>query len=95
MAGGTPRELIDRYVTAEVVELRFADPSEHDRAVDVLDGITERREVLADRILLYVDDADAVIAEVAAREITATTSLTRRSTLEDVFLALTGRTLVE
>jgi lipooligosaccharide transport system ATP-binding protein len=92
-AGGSPRELIGRYSTPEVLELRF-DPAEHDLAAEKLTGVpAERFEVLADRILLYVTDGDVTLAAVRALGVEPLTSLVRRSTLEDVFLRLTGRRL--
>src|SRR5579863_4098189 len=92
-AEGSPRELIGRYSTPEVLELRF-DPDRHQVAAEKLAGVTaERREVLADRILLYVSDGDATLAAVRALGLEPLTSLVRRSTLEDVFLRLTGRRL--
>jgi lipooligosaccharide transport system ATP-binding protein len=92
-AGGSPRELIARYSTPEVLELRFA-PSDHDQAAEKLADVpATRTEVLADRVLLYVTDGDAALAAVRARGVEPLTSLVRRSTLEDVFLRLTGRRL--
>jgi lipooligosaccharide transport system ATP-binding protein len=92
-AGGSPRELIGRYSTAEVLELRF-DPAEHDQAAEKLaDAPAERMEVLADRILLYVHNGDLALAFVRSLGLEPLTSLVRRSTLEDVFLRLTGRRL--
>ncbi|HUZ22721.1 MAG TPA: ABC transporter ATP-binding protein [Streptosporangiaceae bacterium] len=107
-AEGSPRELIERYSTPEVLELRFH-PAEHDQAVEKLaaelattglattglesTGPAERAEILADRLLLYVADGDAALAAVRARGMDPLTSLVRRSTLEDVFLRLTGRRL--
>jgi lipooligosaccharide transport system ATP-binding protein len=92
-AEGSPRELIDTYSTPEVLELRFG-VSEHEQAaVKVADMPAERMEVLADRILLYVQDGDAALAAVRGRGLEPLTSLVRRSTLEDVFLRLTGRRL--
>ncbi|MEQ4303664.1 ABC transporter ATP-binding protein [Plantactinospora sp. B6F1] len=93
-AEGSPRSLIDRYSTREVVELRFAAESQEAFA-GKLDGLAERIEVLPDRILLYVTDGDAAVAEVHARALTPSSVLVRRSSLEDVFLHLTGRTLVD
>ena len=92
---GSPRQLIDRHVTAEVVELRFADPELQEKALPVAAEVAERHEALADRLLLYTDDGDATRAALADRGIDAVTELTRRATLEDVFLALTGRVLDE
>ncbi len=92
-AEGSPRQLIERYSTPEVLELRF-DPDRHQVAAEKLAGVpAERREVLADRILLYVTDGDATLAAVRALGLEPLTSLVRRSTLEDVFLRLTGRRL--
>jgi lipooligosaccharide transport system ATP-binding protein len=94
-AEGSPRELIQRYCSPEVLELRF-DPDTHDAAADKLkDFSAERTEVLADRILLYVADGDAALAAVRAGGLEPLTSLVRRGTLEDVFLRLTGRSLDE
>jgi lipooligosaccharide transport system ATP-binding protein len=94
-AGGSPRELIERYSTPEVLELRF-DPADHQQAAEKLAGVpAQRREVLADRVLLYVDDGDAALATVRGYGLEPLTSLVRRSTLEDVFLRLTGRQLGE
>ena len=92
-AEGSPRELIERYSTPEVLELRF-DPAEHQLAAEKLAAVpAERTEVLADRILLYVTDGDITLAAVRALGLEPLTSLVRRSTLEDVFLRLTGRRL--
>jgi lipooligosaccharide transport system ATP-binding protein len=93
-AEGSPRQLIDQYSTREVLELRF-DPSEQEAMADKVVGLAERVEVLPDRILLYADDGDAAAAGVASRGLTPDSVLVRRSTLEDVFLRLTGRTLVD
>ncbi|WP_422773770.1 ABC transporter ATP-binding protein [Plantactinospora sp. WMMC1484] len=94
VAEGSPRSLIERYSTREVVELRFAGESQEAFA-GKLAGLAERIEVLPDRILLYVGDGDAAVAEVHARALSPASVLVRRSSLEDVFLHLTGRTLVD
>ncbi|MEV4619865.1 ABC transporter ATP-binding protein [Asanoa sp. NPDC049573] len=94
VAEGSPRDLIDRHSTREVVELRFAAESQ-ELFVDKLAGIAERVEPLPDRVLLYVDDGDAAVATVHERALEPASVLVRRSTLEDVFLHLTGRTLVD
>jgi lipooligosaccharide transport system ATP-binding protein len=92
-AEGSPRDLIDRYCSPEVLELRF-DPQIHDTAAEKLkDFSSERTEVLADRILLYVRDGDAALAMVREKGFEPLTTLVRRGTLEDVFLLLTGRRL--
>ncbi|WP_416902905.1 ABC transporter ATP-binding protein [Micromonospora echinospora] len=93
-AEGAPRALIERYSTREVVELRFAAESQEAFA-GKLDDIGERVEVLPDRVLLYVAHGDDAVAEVHARGFTPASVLVRRSSLEDVFLHLTGRTLVD
>ncbi|HEX6870241.1 MAG TPA: ABC transporter ATP-binding protein [Micromonosporaceae bacterium] len=94
VAEGSPRELIERHSTREVVELRFGDSDLVDYR-GKLDGLGERLEVLPDRILLYADDGDQAAAAVHGRQLAPTSVLIRRSSLEDVFLHLTGRTLVE
>jgi lipooligosaccharide transport system ATP-binding protein len=94
VAEGSPRSLIDRYSTREVVELRFTAESQEPFA-EKLAGLGERLEVLPDRILLYVGNGDAAVAEVARRALSPASVLVRRSSLEDVFLHLTGRTLVD
>ncbi|MEU6204286.1 ABC transporter ATP-binding protein [Micromonospora musae] len=94
VAEGSPRVLIERHSTREVVELRFAAESQEAFA-GKLDGLGERIEVLPDRILLYVADGDAAVAEVHALGLNPANVLVRRSSLEDVFLHLTGRTLVD
>jgi lipooligosaccharide transport system ATP-binding protein len=91
---GTPRQLIDQYSTKEVVELRFL-PGEHEAVVSKIDDLAERTEVLPDRLLLYADDGDGVLDAIRLRGVQPITTLVRRSTLEDVFLRLTGRTLVD
>ena len=94
VAEGSPRALIEEHSTREVVELRFAVESQEAYA-DKLAGLGERLEVLPDRILLYVDDGDEAAAEVQRRSLAPASVLVRRSSLEDVFLHLTGRTLVD
>lgn len=93
-AEGTPRELIAEHSTREVVELRFGTDA-HEQFEGDLVRFAQRVEVLPDRILLYVEDGDETLREVHAAHITPTSALVRRSSLEDVFLRLTGRTLVD
>jgi lipooligosaccharide transport system ATP-binding protein len=96
-AEGSPRELIATYSTPEVLELRFRLEQQEQAAEKLADIPAEvaadRIEVLADRILIYASDGDAALAAVRARGLEPATSLVRRSTLEDVFLRLTGRRL--
>ena len=94
VAEGSPRALIEEYSTREVVELRF-DTDDHGLHVDQVSGVGERLEVLPDRLLVYTDDGDATMAAIHSRGVEPLSSLVRRSTLEDVFLHLTGRTLVD
>jgi lipooligosaccharide transport system ATP-binding protein len=92
VAEGSPWELIQRYSTREVVEVRF----EGDRPENgVFEGAAERVEELPDRVLLYTRDGDATATTVADKSLPPHSTLIRRSTLEDVFLHLTGRTLVD
>jgi lipooligosaccharide transport system ATP-binding protein len=96
VAAGTPRELIGRYSTPEVLELRF-DPSVHEAAAEKLKDLysAERPEVTADRVILYVPDGDEALARVREHGLEPAASFVRRSTLEDVFLHLTGRRLID
>jgi lipooligosaccharide transport system ATP-binding protein len=94
VAEGSPLDLIARYSTREVTELRF--PVGTQETLDgQLDGLAERVERLPDRVLLYADDGEAAVAAAHARGLRPETVLVRRSTLEDVFLRLTGRSLIE
>ena len=93
-AEGSPRELIGRFSTREVLELRFPGGGAEDVA-GRLDGLVERTEVLPDRLLLYTDDGEDTLGEVHRLGFSPDSALVRRSTLEDVFLRLTGRTLVD
>ena len=93
-AEGSPRELIDRYSTKEVLELRFGD-AERAGLDGRLEGLAQRVEVLPDRTLLYTDDGEKTLDEVHQRNIAVQSALVRRASLEDVFLSLTGRSLVE
>jgi lipooligosaccharide transport system ATP-binding protein len=98
-AEGSPLELIRRYSTREVVELRFRGenrPAEVASELTArLDGFVGRLEALPDRLLLYTDDGDAAASHVHELGLEPDSVLVRRSTLEDVFLHLTGRTLVD
>lgn len=94
VAEGSPRSLIETYSSPEVVELRFGGAALGPFA-ERLAGIGDRVDVLPDRVLLYAKDGDAAVAEVHRRELVPSSVLVRRSSLEDVFLHLTGRTLVD
>jgi lipooligosaccharide transport system ATP-binding protein len=94
VAEGSPSQLIEAYSSREVLEMRFP-VGVQDTILDRLDGLAKRTEALPDRVLLYTDDGDATAAEVARRGLQPETLVVRRSTLEDVFLRLTGRTLVD
>jgi lipooligosaccharide transport system ATP-binding protein len=94
VAEGSPRDLIQRYSTREVLELRFP-PDGQEQLDGKLDGLAERVEHLPDRVLIYTADGEEAVAEAHRRGIEPESSLIRRSTLEDVFLRLTGRSLIE
>ena len=94
VAEGSPRALIEQYSTREVTELRFA-PGIAETLDGQLDGIAQRVEHLPDRVLLYADDGEAAAIAVHQRGLKPETVLVRRSSLEDVFLRLTGRSLIE
>ena len=94
VAEGSPRQLIETHSTREVLELRFAAGS-NEAAAPSIEGIGERAEVLPDRILIYAHDGEKALVMVHDRGVTPESALVRRSSLEDVFLRLTGRSLVD
>jgi lipooligosaccharide transport system ATP-binding protein len=94
-AEGSPRELIDRHSTREVVELRFRTDEEREAALPKVASAGRRYEALADRILVYTADGEADADRLSSDGVRPDTVLVRRSSLEDVFLTLTGRTLEE
>jgi lipooligosaccharide transport system ATP-binding protein len=93
-AEGSPLELIREHSTREVAELRFGVGEHEELAIAVAD-LADRVEVLPDRLLLYTHDGEEALAKVHERGLAPAAVLVRRSTLEDVFLRLTGRTLVD
>jgi lipooligosaccharide transport system ATP-binding protein len=106
VAEGSPRELIAEYSTREVLELRFPDPPSGANAPEarasarqavegLLDRIGDRVEVLPDRVQVYTADGEHALKQVHARGIPLESAVVRRSTLEDVFLRITGRALIE
>ena len=98
VAEGSPAQLIAQHSTREVTELRFqvgANEAMADAVADAVGDLAERVEVLPDRLLVYTDDGEAASAAVHERGLHPASSLVRRATLEDVFLRLTGRTLVD
>jgi lipooligosaccharide transport system ATP-binding protein len=98
VAEGSPRELIARYSTREVLELRFPTAQTvdgHDVLAERLTDLAARIEALPDRLLLYTDDGEQAAEAVHARGLRPMSVLVRRSTLEDVFLRLTGRSLAD
>ena len=94
VAEGSPRSLIEQHSTREVLELRFAAGTNESFEAEVA-GLGDRHEVLPDRILIYADDGESALAAAHARGLEPESALVRRASLEDVFLHLTGRTLVD
>ncbi len=96
VAEGSPRALIEEHVTREVLELRFPPDDHADVAARLRDaGIGQRIEELPDRVVVYADDGEAALVSVHGLGMTPITALVRRATLEDVFLKLTGRSLID
>ena len=93
VAEGSPRELIAKHVTREVVEVRFDRSANPAAALPKLRSLAKRVEPLADRVLVYTDHGDATVEAITNDGIAAASVLVRRASLEDVFLILTGRTL--
>ncbi len=94
VAEGSPRSLIGQWSTREVTEMRFP-VGVQETLEGKLDGLGERIEMLPDRVLVYSDDGEAVAVAAHQRGLVPETVLVRRSSLEDVFLRLTGRSLVD
>jgi lipooligosaccharide transport system ATP-binding protein len=94
VAEGSPRSLIEQHSTRDVLELRVPD-DERVRLQDRLEGLADRIEELPDRVMLYTSDGERALEQAHARGIRSDSALVRRATLEDVFLRLTGRTLIE
>ena len=94
MAEGSPQELIKKYSSKEVVEVRFG-TDKNEKAAKQLEGKGDRIEVLPDRILIYTTHGEQLLSEIVEAGMNPITSLVRRSSLEDVFLRLTGRTLID
>jgi lipooligosaccharide transport system ATP-binding protein len=93
VAEGSPRELIARYSSPEVVELRFHTSEDTEQALPKVSHLSDRVEALADRILIYADDGDHIASVVDTNGVQPSSVFVRRSTLEDVFLTIAGRTL--
>jgi len=94
MAEGAPAELIKQYSSKEVLEVRFGS-DRNAQMVDKLKSLATRLEELPDRLLLYTESGEDLLAKITGMNIHPNTSLVRRSSLEDVFLRLTGRSLIE
>ena len=94
MAEGSPAELIRQYSSREVLEVRFG-TDRNAEVAPMLEGLGERLELLPDRVLIYAENGEAVLSKIHELGLNPITSLVRRSSLEDVFLRLTGRTLVD
>jgi lipooligosaccharide transport system ATP-binding protein len=95
VAEGSPRELVERHATREVVELRFDNDELQQKALPRLASEYGRVEGLTDRILVYTSDGDATMTAITNDDVHAASTLVRRGSLEDVFLILTGRSLEE
>jgi lipooligosaccharide transport system ATP-binding protein len=94
MAEGSPAELIKKYSSKEVLEVRFGS-SANQEAAKKIEGLGDRTEVLPDRILIYSENGEKMLEQIVKLGLSPLTSLVRRSSLEDVFLRLTGRSLVD
>ncbi len=94
MAEGSPAELIKQYSSKEVLEVRFGS-SQNQQAARQIEGLGDRTEVLPDRILIYSENGEKILEKIVKLGLSPLTSLVRRSSLEDVFLRLTGRSLAD
>ena len=94
MAEGSPSELIKKYSSKEVLEVRFGSEN-NAKVAEQIKGVGERLEILPDRILVYTENGEKALEKIVKKGLHPITSLVRRSSLEDVFLRLTGRSLVD
>jgi lipooligosaccharide transport system ATP-binding protein len=94
MAEGSPSDLIKQYSSKEVLEVRFGS-SQNKEVAKQIEGLGDRTEVLPDRILIYAENGEKILEQIVKLGLSPVTSLVRRSSLEDVFLRLTGRSLVD
>ena len=94
MAEGSPADLIKQYSSKEVLEVRFGS-SQNKEVAKQIEGLGDRTEVLPDRILIYAENGEKILEQIVKLGLSPVTSLVRRSSLEDVFLRLTGRSLVD
>jgi lipooligosaccharide transport system ATP-binding protein len=94
-ASGSPRQLIEEHISREVLELRFAADDDYEALAGKVEELADRVEVLPDRLLLYTANGDDTLTQVSERGLRPQSALVRRASLEDVFLKLTGRTLVD
>jgi lipooligosaccharide transport system ATP-binding protein len=96
IAEGTPAALIEKHASRDIVELRFA-PDTRDEALQSITAACpgERIEQLPDQIVVHTSSGERTLARVTGLGVAPLRALVRRSTLEDVFLNLTGRSLIE
>ena len=94
IAEGAPRSLIEKHVSPEVLELR-AEPDALEKLVPLVEGISDGTDRLGGALLVHTSDSDAVTRRIKESGVAVENTLHRWATLEDVFLKLTGRSLVD
>jgi lipooligosaccharide transport system ATP-binding protein len=92
VATGAPEELIRSTVPPGAVEVR-ATAEERARIAAELAPRFGAPEQYSDRLVYYTEDGERVLAALGAGGYTIRSEIVRRTTLEDVFLRLTGREL--
>lgn len=93
MEEGRPSELIEKHVGREVLEIRL--PEQVISSISKDDPLIRGFDAYRDTLMLYSDDADQLWDKMQAKGVNTDYASVRRSTLEDVFLKLTGRRLIE
>jgi lipooligosaccharide transport system ATP-binding protein len=91
---GAPRDLISEHVSSEVLEFR-ARPDALKKLAAIIEDTVDSMESLGDALLVYTSDSDAVMSRVNESGILVENILRRQASLEDVFLKLTGRRLID
>lgn len=94
IALGSPEELVEEHVSPEVLELRAA-PDAMGDLLPLLEDHSDAVERAGNALLAYTADAGALQERVRNAGVSVDNMLYRRAGLEDVFMRLTGRRLID
>jgi lipooligosaccharide transport system ATP-binding protein len=95
ITGGTPKNLVEEHVSPQVLEFR-ASADVLDELVPLVEPVADAVERTGDEVLLvYTEEADDLVGRVQESGVDVENIVHRHAGLEDVFLRLTGRSLIE